>query len=255
MPRKTTSSPGWTLRYAARETARQEWEAWVAACRAFRAAGWRRKHTVIGPGIWPAAEFDFQAAGQKRKLVRAEKIALQTLKGALREQLSRGALIAMGRRGSPLAQLDVIPASAWRELVFASLTKSVVKEARSQTFVHDVRVFRSGDLPRDLKDVANSLAIDVEPDAKANAADSERDHGDKAAAPREACNNWLCDAMRASPADRHKPKSDWFSEAKQKWPTLARRTFDRAWDDALEDTGSQWGAPGRTRGRGRKSSQ
>ena len=63
-------------------------------------------------------------------------------------------------------------------------------------------------------------------------------------ASREAlCCRWLLGAMRASPADRQKPKAKWFEEAKQRFHVTTRE-FERAWSKAVNESGSNWGHPG-----------
>ena len=63
-------------------------------------------------------------------------------------------------------------------------------------------------------------------------------------ASREAlCCRWLLGAMRASPADRQKPKAKWFEEAKQRFHVTIRE-FERAWSKAVNESGSNWGHPG-----------
>ena len=57
------------------------------------------------------------------------------------------------------------------------------------------------------------------------------------------CCRWLLGAMRASPANRQKPKVKWFEEAKQRFHVTTRE-FERAWSKAVNESGSNWGHPG-----------
>jgi hypothetical protein len=60
------------------------------------------------------------------------------------------------------------------------------------------------------------------------------------------CKCWLEEMMRRSPNRRGAgTQKQLFKEAKDKWPGLTRKAFQRAWSDAIGLTGSEWGAPGR----------
>lgn len=59
----------------------------------------------------------------------------------------------------------------------------------------------------------------------------------------EACEKWLEDLMRESPARRPKPKPELRSEAVRRFGVSGRK-FDRMWDDKLKLTGANWGEPG-----------
>ena len=59
------------------------------------------------------------------------------------------------------------------------------------------------------------------------------------------CKRWLSSEMRASP-DRPRPKSQVLAEAKKRFPNLSKRGFDRAWGDAISETGAEkWSKAGR----------
>jgi hypothetical protein len=60
------------------------------------------------------------------------------------------------------------------------------------------------------------------------------------------CRRWLAELMKASPSGKPKPKSDFLTEAKSKFPRLAARQFNRAWDSAIAESGARsWASPGR----------
>ena len=59
------------------------------------------------------------------------------------------------------------------------------------------------------------------------------------------CKRWLSSEMRASP-DRPRPKSQVLAEAKKRFPNLSKRGFNRAWGDAINETGAEkWSKAGR----------
>jgi hypothetical protein len=58
------------------------------------------------------------------------------------------------------------------------------------------------------------------------------------------CRRWLASEMRASP-DRPRPKSQVHAEARKRFPKLSKRSFDRAWRDAISETGAEtWSKAG-----------
>jgi hypothetical protein len=64
------------------------------------------------------------------------------------------------------------------------------------------------------------------------------------AAAQTECRRWLSHEMRASP-DRPQAKSKVLAEAKKRFPKLSKRGFDRAWGDAISETGAQkWSKSG-----------
>jgi hypothetical protein len=56
------------------------------------------------------------------------------------------------------------------------------------------------------------------------------------------CRTWLEREMRISP-QRVQPKRHWRTLAKQKFG-VSGRSFERAWAEALRNTGAQWNRPG-----------
>jgi hypothetical protein len=59
------------------------------------------------------------------------------------------------------------------------------------------------------------------------------------------CQRWLIEMMQKS-STRPRPKAEVREEAFQKFPMLAKRGFDRAWDAAVHKTNAQkWRLPGR----------
>ena len=75
----------------------------------------------------------------------------------------------------------------------------------------------------------------------------ERQTAAKAPAALE-CRNWLCVEMRASLATKPRPKAAYLAEALARWGSrLSKDAFNRAWAEALDETGAKWGKPGRPR--------
>jgi hypothetical protein len=59
------------------------------------------------------------------------------------------------------------------------------------------------------------------------------------------CRRWLATMMRKAPT-QPKPKTAVREEALRKFPGLAKRSFDRAWNSAVRETNAhKWRAPGR----------
>ena len=60
------------------------------------------------------------------------------------------------------------------------------------------------------------------------------------------CKNWLVAEMTKSPTHRPGKKDDWRQKARAKWGSrLSGRGFDRAWDDAVAETGAiAWSSAG-----------
>lgn len=78
--------------------------------------------------------------------------------------------------------------------------------------------------------------------AQANA----RVAGAATAAGEHECRAWLASLMRAAPSARTKAKSTYAAEAMRKFEgRVSQRGFDRAWRDAINETGAAWGNPGR----------
>ena len=82
----------------------------------------------------------------------------------------------------------------------------------------------------------------------------ERQPSAKAPAALE-CRNWLILDMRASLETKPRPKAAYFEEALARWGSrLSKDAFDRAWAEALDETGAKWGKAGRPpKSSGRKS--
>lgn len=76
--------------------------------------------------------------------------------------------------------------------------------------------------------------------AKANTAESALTTGVSA-------REWLAQEMRASPEVRPKSKGDYLRLAQKKFRGLREREFERAWTDAIRDTGANWSTPGPVR--------
>jgi hypothetical protein len=65
------------------------------------------------------------------------------------------------------------------------------------------------------------------------------------AAAQTECRRWLSNEMRASP-DRPRPRNQVRAEAMEHFPKLSGRGFDRAWRDAISETGAEkWSKAGR----------
>jgi hypothetical protein len=63
--------------------------------------------------------------------------------------------------------------------------------------------------------------------------------------PERNCEKWLVEQMRHSPHSSPRPRNDFLAEAKNLFPTLANRQFDRAWGKAISETGADWSRPGK----------
>jgi len=59
------------------------------------------------------------------------------------------------------------------------------------------------------------------------------------------CRMWLEARMRESLQQRPKPRDYFFAEAKELYPGLSKRAFDRAWNEGKRVTGAKWDAAGR----------
>jgi hypothetical protein len=55
--------------------------------------------------------------------------------------------------------------------------------------------------------------------------------------------NRLAEEMRGSPNDKKQTKAKWFADAKLRF-AVSEREFNRAWSDAIKETGSNWDNPG-----------
>jgi hypothetical protein len=61
------------------------------------------------------------------------------------------------------------------------------------------------------------------------------------------CRRWLVEEMRKTPTKRPRPKEAFCDEAKNRFPQLGGRQFNRAWDDAIVESGAlAWKKPGPT---------
>jgi hypothetical protein len=69
-----------------------------------------------------------------------------------------------------------------------------------------------------------------------------------------ASRRWLVSLMTSSPKASPKKTSMWI-EARRKWPALSRRGFERAWANALAETGASWSRAGRPRGKSNQHSK
>jgi hypothetical protein len=68
------------------------------------------------------------------------------------------------------------------------------------------------------------------------------------------CRRWLIEQMAKSPDARPKSKSAFWDDAQKIFPLLARRQFNRAWDDAIDETDARgWSRAGAPKRPGRQS--
>jgi hypothetical protein len=58
------------------------------------------------------------------------------------------------------------------------------------------------------------------------------------------CQVWLVSLMTESRQCRPKKKSTYFEVAQKRFPGLSERAFERAWANAIKETGSNWGKAG-----------
>jgi hypothetical protein len=69
------------------------------------------------------------------------------------------------------------------------------------------------------------------------------------ARPETMCQRWLADLMRENPKNRPKPKTAFRVEAVERFPGLALRQFQRAWDAAIRETEARaWSKSGKPKG-------
>lgn len=134
---------GWTLREAIRRTvdtdllrhcisAERDWRRAGAPTRIVRSFGLDRDAEAGDQG---------QKNRQARVLRNTQLSAAHSVAEAFRAHLISGQLVARGRRGSPLAEIVFIPASAWKLLTFKNFRRSVVTEpAPNKTAIYDVRI-------------------------------------------------------------------------------------------------------------------
>jgi hypothetical protein len=176
---------------------------------------------------WNVAFQHFEALS---KSSRASSARFEAVIRAVTEALASGRLrsalrpIPGGAIGSPL------PADFWQteslEPRFRSLRLNQAKPFDSRTTPsHWIFLERKG-LQRLVDDLASV--------GKGTAAHVTR------------CRKWLVEQMRASPDSKPQSKAKFFKEAKRVWG-VTERSFDIAWSQAIEETGSAWGRPGAPR--------
>lgn len=140
------------------------------------------------------------------------------LKSSLHAQLVAGSVTASGRRNDPTAQVEAIESHAWPHLRISEVRRSVVTGPDKLKF-YDVRIYPLTTSAQRAISMANVYAQCVE---------------------------WLVALMRECPKEKQNTKDFYWEEAQAKWPnTLANRAFERAWDEAIDRTGSLWGKAGR----------
>jgi hypothetical protein len=71
--------------------------------------------------------------------------------------------------------------------------------------------------------------------------------------PERKCQRWLEAQMQRSPHSSPKPRKDFLAEATKMFPSLAGRQFDRAWGNAIVETGANWSRPGKRKKSARQS--
>jgi hypothetical protein len=137
-------SVGWTLREAIRRTADPELLAnWIEAAKTYKKSPtslsriWRYDE-VNGYPSWVVRQ---RARESMRFLDVRAKFATDIERG-LRSLLKGEDLIAYGRRGSPIAEHQVIPASAWDALRVKRFNRSLLSERnKDRVEIFDVRIF------------------------------------------------------------------------------------------------------------------
>ncbi|GAA0547916.1 hypothetical protein FHS83_000926 [Rhizomicrobium palustre] len=155
-----------------------------------------------------------------RKLFHDKKVHGKNLQEALRKDLVSGALRAEGCPGSPNAQRVPIRADAWRLARFRSWEYSTIALPGEPSLFFNVRISLAPEKAADRQCIAR--------------ADAET-----------ACREWLIALMGANPEQRPKPKAHYQRDALSRFEGLSIRSFHRAWDAAIEITGSQWNLAGR----------
>jgi hypothetical protein len=248
---------GWTLRGTARRVAGPErWSAYEAAVSAWEAVGSPKRFMTRDPRFeGEGAEVVNANTRAKKALYNAVLAAERSIRRAVKHELMAGNLVAAGRIGNRTANLSRIPASAWNDLKILSLRQSRAEEPTpAKAIIFDIRVFRPAEIPRNLKQVSDFIADnwdDFEPQAMLAGA---APHASKPNTdPEDACYEWLAGEMKKSLRVRIQPKTQWKSDARNRWPTISKRAFLRIWDRALGATGASWNQPGALLGPRRKS--
>ena len=135
-------------------------------------------------------------------------------------------------------QHDRIPHSYWRGLWSDDTFKTGI-------WVREEELFSSHELVEPYKYDPNvDHFVLVHREALDNALSGKRDYMGTINLQRR-CQGWLAEQMRACKDKRPMPKEEYRIDAKAKFKGLGERTFDRAWKDAIQQTGANWDRPGR----------
>jgi hypothetical protein len=131
--------------------------------------------------------------------------------------LRNGELVADGRPGDPFAERKSLEPDVWRhfEPLIETGDKSIARGPNGH-FIYDVRVY----LPAA---IASHTTIKAQ----------------------TACEAWLTEQMRASPKHRPMTRRQFLDAALETFPGLSKRSFERAWGNAIKKTQSDWGKAGR----------
>jgi hypothetical protein len=157
------------------------------------------------------------------------------MRTALDARVQAGAVDLYARIGSPTSVVSLVPPDVFAHFDVESWWRGVaVCHATGERLfsLHALDSGAWGEVP-----TASPAALD---DFKATAAAENR------------CFRWLIEEMRKSPDSSPKSREDFLVEAKTKFRGLSDRAFERAWKNAINQTGAEaWSKPGRRPGNSR----
>lgn len=138
-----SAAPGWTIQQAFERTLEPaHWREFLLAEQSWRQSGSNGRFLRSG-GICtdPKSQAAIAQRRVERELYRKHQSTHAIVVRGFREHLSKGRLVAWGRRSSPLADAMPIPASAWDVLKF-DFGRSIAKEpTKSADRIFDVQIY------------------------------------------------------------------------------------------------------------------
>ena len=182
-----------------------DWDDWLAKIKRLKNLG-PQPSFIAGDRIQDVHSY----SEYKNRLNAAARVAEDKIKGKFRSLLEAQELFAWGRKGSLTASPELIPGDIWPALTHIDLHSSTAAENRTDGMVFlAVRVYATSPT------IPNEEPIEE-----------------------KECRLWLENKMRESPDLRPSSKASIWKDAKERWPKLAHRAFNRIRDKALKDTGA-----------------
>jgi hypothetical protein len=157
-------SVGWTLEEAIKRTVDPDILAdRDRAAKVWRDAGAPRRFMLnSGVSVRPEAEYAFARSQQDRRLYDAYIAADGQVIHEFRCHLAEQRLITWGRPNNVLAAPTLIPATAWKVLLFKDLSASIVTQPTTPKMrIFDVRVFPTVEAPDAAAHLANRALVDA----------------------------------------------------------------------------------------------